>query len=304
MDRLDIRYGMPLGYGPSPGPRQASPSGEQHSGWDSVKVTTATVLFTAPREQLATFLPHSSFTLNAGRSSKGDAYASIVFTRLENLPWLAGRGYNHCGLYIHDVVCQGRDEQVRGKYLSVLMENRADPIITGREQLGYAKVFATLDEIRTHDRLVIQMGWEGSIFGTMTLNGLRASSQSDFVDAISDSSAPSQGLLHFKYIPRTGGPGHDAMYPTFTPSSPASMSTMQRLETAASAEFEFMDLGFEKLPTLHHVATRLASLPTDNIVHATVVESLGTTDISEQRAIALSGAGSVWEAARSSPVGA
>ncbi|KPI44173.1 uncharacterized protein AB675_6155 [Cyphellophora attinorum] len=303
MHEVNIRYGMPLGYGPPPGPRQTAPSGEQHAGWEKVKTTTATVLFKAPREILATFLPHKSFTIDAGGSPGDESYASIVFTRLENLPWLAGRGYNHCGFYVHDVVCPDRDEQVRGKYLSVLFENRADPIITGREQLGYAKVFATLDEVRKNDELVIGMGWEGSTFGTMTLNGLQEVSPPSVVDTLPDSFAPSQGLLHFKCIPKTGGPGYDAMYPTFTPGSLTSMSTTKHVETAASAKLEFMDLGCEKLPTLHHIATRLASLPTANIVHAGVIESVGSTDVSGQRAIALSGADSVLEEARSSPVG-
>ena len=39
---------------------------------------------------------------------------------------------------------------VEGNLLLVMWENHADPIITGREQLGYSKIFASIDDIHTY----------------------------------------------------------------------------------------------------------------------------------------------------------
>lgn len=280
-----IFHRMPLGYGVPPGPRQLD-SGDPHLGWENVKTKVVTVVFRAPRESLASLLPHKCFRIDSDEAEDGLSYASIKFTRLENLPWLAGRGYYHCGLYIHDVVCRGKYEQKRGKYLSVLFENLADPIITGREEIGYAKVFATLDEEdKSESQLEIRVGWGGTIFGVISLDGLKEVSLEQ--DCARETYAPSEGLLHFKYIPRTGSHGHDAMYPTFSPIPPASSSIIDRVQIASVAKLQFRDFGFQKLPTLHHIASRLASLPMEDIVEARVVESTGTTDLREQTALQL-----------------
>ena len=133
---------MPLGFGPSPGPRQTD-CGQPVKGWSTVSATTATITFRASKELLSSYLPHECFRID---SKNDNSFASISLTRLENLPWLDGRGYHHYGLYIHDVVCKGKLETTRGKYLVVLFENRADPIISGREELGYAKLFCDLED--------------------------------------------------------------------------------------------------------------------------------------------------------------
>ncbi|KAH8696275.1 hypothetical protein BGW36DRAFT_360126 [Talaromyces proteolyticus] len=285
MSQSRIFHRMPLGYGLAPGPRQLD-TGDAHLGWENVKTKVVTVVFRAPRASLSSLLPHKCFRIDADEAEDGLSYASIKFTRLENLPWLAGRGYNHCGLYIHDVVCQGKYEQKRGEYLSVLFENLADPIITGREEIGYAKVFATLDEEeKSKGQLEIRVGWGGTVFGVISLDGLEEVSPKQ--DYARETYAPSEGLLHFKYIPRTGSNGHDAMYPTFSPTPPASSSIIDRVQIASVAKLEFRDYGFQKLPTLQHIASRLSNLPIKEIVEARVVEATGTTDLREQTALQL-----------------
>lgn len=168
-------YRMPLGYGPFPGPRQTA-TGDSVPGWNDVQTLTSTVIFKAPTKQLASFLPRPCFTIDnddtttttSDDNNNNTSLASISFTRLEDLPWLAGRGYNHCGMYIHNVTCHGRDESVRGKYLSVLFEDRADPITSGREESGYAKVYASLNEEQEEigedhaKNWAVRMGWEGT----------------------------------------------------------------------------------------------------------------------------------------------
>ena len=126
---------MPLGFGPFPGPRQTEDA-QPVTGWSTVSVATATITLKASKELLSSYLPHECFGIDCNNDS---SFASISLTRLENLPWLDGRGYRHYGFYIHDVVC-------KGKHLVVLFENRADPIISGREELGYAKLFCDLDD--------------------------------------------------------------------------------------------------------------------------------------------------------------
>lgn len=46
-------------------------------------------------------------------------------------------GYNTWGVYLNDVVCKISTEPVKASYLLVLFENFCDPIVTGREELGF-----------------------------------------------------------------------------------------------------------------------------------------------------------------------
>lgn len=46
-------------------------------------------------------------------------------------------GYNTWGVYANDVVCTISEERVKASYLMVLFENMCDPIVTGREELGF-----------------------------------------------------------------------------------------------------------------------------------------------------------------------
>lgn len=89
---------------------------------------------------------------------RGVTQTTVLFEamNLRNLPWLAGRGesvccswritradggkrlgYNTLGVYVNDVVCTISKQPVKASYLLVLFENFCDPIVTGREELGF-----------------------------------------------------------------------------------------------------------------------------------------------------------------------
>jgi Acetoacetate decarboxylase (ADC) len=277
---------MPLGFGPVPGPRQTE-DGNPHAGWSSVSVTTASITFKASKTHLASYLPHECFSID---SEHDTSFASFALARLENLPWLDGRGYHHYGFYIHDVVCKGKTTSVRGNYLVVLFENRADPISSGREELGYAKVFCSLqDELdEPKARYSLKAAWEGTSFGTMTLTGLKESKEDANRDCVQTSEHPPDGILHFKYIPRTGEPGKcDVQYPTFSPNVAAGVNVVKKELVADMASFDFAIPDRARLPTLSHIVTGLAELSEYEVVDARVVVSMGQSDLSNQRAISI-----------------
>lgn len=274
---------MPLGFGPFPGPRQTE-VGLPHTGWSSVEVKTATVTFKASKTHLSTYLPHQCFRID---NPEETSFASLSLTSLDNLPWLAGLGYNHYGLYIHDVVCKGREENIRGKYLVVLFENRADPITSGREELGFAKLYCSLaDQLNLGTgHYDLEASWEETIFGKMVFEGLRER-HSELTPQTS--SGPSEGILHFKYVPATGRPGYcDVQYPTFSPNATEGVSVIAKVFVADSASFHFEVGDAARLPTLSHVVAGLAEIEPLEIVDARVVFSKGQSDLRDQRAISI-----------------
>ena len=48
---------------------------------------------------------------------------------------------------VHSRYLQGEQDSVDGDLLLILWGNRADPIITGREDLGYAKLYCELPSL-------------------------------------------------------------------------------------------------------------------------------------------------------------
>ncbi|TGO62076.1 hypothetical protein BCON_0022g00140 [Botryotinia convoluta] len=166
---------MPMSFGPSPGPRQDL-NGIQRK---PLKATykTSYITFKTYKSYLLTLLPSDDFQI----STEGMwATATFSVTHLENLEWLGGRGYSMLGLYVHDIVHKsssdshsGNSAELKGDFLPVLFENMADLIITGREELGFSKVFATLDEkASSESSFVLSAGWEGTEFCRLTLNDL------------------------------------------------------------------------------------------------------------------------------------
>lgn len=62
-------------------------------------------------------------------------------TSLADPTWLSYEtllGYNTFGVHLNDVICRRATEgPVKGSYMLVLFENFSDPIVTGREELGF-----------------------------------------------------------------------------------------------------------------------------------------------------------------------
>jgi hypothetical protein len=279
----DAYFRMPLGFGPFPGPRQTE-DGLSRPGWPSVAVTTSTLTFKASKAHLSTYLPHKCFSIDCPSDK---SFASLCLTSLENLPWLDGRGYLHYGFYIHDVICKGKDETVRGKYLVVLFENRADPIMSGREELGYAKLYCELENelLLSRGTYSLEASWDGTVFGVMGFKGLQKVTGGEVPET---SFKPADGILNFKYIPATGRPGVcDVQYPTFSPNAEKEETIIETVLVAESASFAFGVENAARLPTLSHVVAGLAEIQLTEIVDARVVISKGQSDLRNQRAISI-----------------
>ena len=83
---------------------------------------------------------------------------------MKEIEWLAGRGYNTLGASF-PVVFQGTRDYAEGHFLTVLWENLTDPILTGREELGFAKIYCELPEpIVLGDSVECHASWLGFRF--------------------------------------------------------------------------------------------------------------------------------------------
>ncbi len=157
-------YRMPIQFGPSIGPRQV-PDGVYLDYTDSPNTTTLAVSFRSNPEQLEALLPEC-FTL-------GEVpIVTISCSQMTNIDWLAGRGYSMLGVTF-PAKYSGKKDNLQGLFLCVLFENMCEPIITGREELGFSKVYSEISgPLVSEDKAKVSASWQGFKFLDIEVNQL------------------------------------------------------------------------------------------------------------------------------------
>jgi len=263
---------MPYGFGPTPGPRQG-PNGDAVDGAHTAQKFTVATGFLTKAEHLARLLP-PGFVL------AGEPVVTVEFHVLSGLNWLAGRGYSMLQVRF-PAKFQGVADEVTGSFLPVLWENLADPILSGREELGFAKLWCDLPPPRIYqNRISCIASWLSHQFFELEV--------CDLQDA--DNEVPvypglgvgkSQGTLHYKYIPDTQNWGSAALaHACLSPSG--TQVHVERLRLG-HGRVRFLETNWEQMPTQFHIVSALAALPQLERRGAWVLETSGGSDLAEQR---------------------
>lgn len=264
-------YRMPTHFGPMMGPRQ-HPDGRKFECVDNPKTLSISVSFLSNAEQLERLLP-DCFELGER------PIVTVSASYMKEIEWLAGRGYNTLGV-IFPAFFRGDRDNVRGSFLSVLWENLADPILTGREELGFSKIYCELPEPQISGaEAQCSAGWLGFDFMNMSLHDLVPKS----VETPSESSDDTiDGTLHYKYIPKTGEWGvPDVAYPVITPVSGGHRKILE--EWVGDGSLTWNRAKWEDLPTQFNVINALADLEVLEVLDGTLTRSVGGKDLSDQR---------------------
>ncbi|MPY58240.1 acetoacetate decarboxylase family protein [Streptomyces spongiae] len=264
-------YRMPTAFGPHPGPRQR-PGGGRWTDPDRGSTVMLSLTVRSDPARLAALLP-APFTLD------GD-HCTVVAAELRDLPWLAGRGYNVLSVSV-PVVHRGR-ETVHGDLELVTWESLADPIISGREELGFNKVYADVGDLRTDSEagtVSLSAAWDGFVFAQLSGRAF-ASPAPD-----TPPTAPRPGL-HHRYVPAPGRWGDaDAEEVTCTGFAAAPQTRVASVRTGQGA-VAFRTATFEQLPTLHHIVNPLSELPVMGTPCATLTVTTGYADGYDVRVLA------------------
>lgn len=275
-------YMMPTHFGPASGPRQG-PDGRGFDGQDSPRATSYSVRFLTRAEQLDALLP-------MGFRLAGEPVVTVTVSFLTEIAWLAGRGYNTLGVSF-PAEYEGAEDRARGPFLAVLWENLADPILTGREQLGFSKIYCAIPPpvvLRGETRCAAD--WLGFTFMDMRLSAMAeapvaedeaaAAGAAEGEAAVDDSLLT--GTLHYKYVPRTGAWGSaDAEYAVLTPAATPNRKVTAQWNGKGSVRFH--RAAWRDLPTQHHIVNAFAELEQVAFRGASIVETVGGKDLSDQR---------------------
>ena len=237
------RYRMPVVFGPSVSPRQM-PDGAP-ADMTNARMTVAGVKFLTDAARLGRLLP-PGFTLD------GEPVVSVEFLYLSHLEWLGGRGYNIVKVD-YPARFQGRQDTARGPFLAVLWENRTDCCTTGREEVGWSKIFADIyPPAVSRGEQTFLAAADGHPIVQMSLK--------DVVETAPPAAPAVDGVLHYYYVPKIGHPGEAAVEHAVLSPSISDPPKVKRF-FSARGEVDFPRASFEQLPTQFMIVNALADLP-------------------------------------------
>ncbi len=271
----DGMYRMPTHFGPRAGPRRG-PNGGTFDNIGAPHKKTVAVSFLTNADQLTAMLP-------AGFSLDGDPVVTVAATYITEIPWLAGRGYNILGVSF-PARFEGSEDRASGSLLLVLWENLTDPILTGRDELGFSKIYADLPNPRVYEgETHVTASWMGFKFLDMSVKDLQeVPVPTDSADPPDPSDGELRGTLHYKYIPKTGEWGTaDVQYAVLSPAGNSNEVPEQAWR--GEGRLQFHRARWEDMPTQYNIVNAFADLEIKEFRGARISTAVGGKDLSDQR---------------------
>lgn len=268
-------YMMPVHFGPMAGPRHTK-DGERYPFEDTRKSTKYSVSFLTNREQLEALVPECYEVV-------GEPVVTVSTTHMKEIGWLAGRGYNVLGVTFR-VAFNGRKDRAEGPFLTVLWENLTDPILTGREQIGFSKIYCELpDPVVRENETHLTASWLGFRFLDMKFTDMKEIDPADYPKpATPRTEGVVEGTLHYKYIPKTGLWGEaELIQPIISPAGGGNGVTTALWKGEGSVEFH--PARWEDLPTQFRIVNALEGLEIVEYRGASITRTTGGHDLYDQR---------------------
>ena len=249
LTELPPLYRMPVCFGPMPGPRE-SPNAPPLSP----KRQTCSFVCPSDEARISAILPPEMRAI---------VPLEVIFdvTFLSDLGWLAGGGYAMFGCRVA-VSYAGPQGDTRGYFLAVLFEDLADPILSGREELGYAKLFCDIELDTSPDgEDTLTCAWRDHTFATFTFADPNPSTTP--VTSLEGG----KGLLHHRYFPATGQWGKPLVSEAaLSPVTPGETEVTAR--DAGRGSLTFTPGAWSDLPTLYHVVSGIEALVIGTVTRA------------------------------------
>ena len=265
----DRIYRTPTHFGPAPGPRQQS-GGARYANVDSPRTTWIWADLAVEADELSQHLP-------PGFEPGPDSQMRIELRYRRDIAWLAGRGYN---IVMVSWLCVWAATGQTGWLQAAVWENCPDAIITGRDELGVPKLYATIPDTTWRPDLAQRRvdnaataSWDAHTFLTVDL--------SDITPVTPHAVTLRRDYFQWRHVPAPGRPGaSDASYALHTPTSHDSTRILDAY--SARVEVVWWPGTFDQLPTLCHIVDGLAGLRVDGTVQAGIARTIGGRDLGNQ----------------------
>jgi hypothetical protein len=235
--------------------------------------TSVVVRFLSNRAQMEAMLPPGKNLAIAD-----PPVVTVVAVYQGGIKWLAGRTYN-LFLVILPVVHTGKAGKTSAGFLPVVWENMSEPIMLGREMLGWPKIYADLPPARKlSDTWQSIAAWNGFTFLDINLTGIHVPTEAEFIKMAEDgkNAQASAGMLAHKFILKTGTLNFetDADYLTLSTNEGAPTPTVREV-LIGKAGIRFNRGTWEQLPTMHHIIEKLAALEIKEVYDGIILTQTG-----------------------------
>ncbi len=132
-------------------------------------------------------------------------YLIVAVDYLTEIAWLAGKSYALLTVNIPVTSGSTLDDPIKGAFMCAIWENEMDPILTGREQLGFCKILCEIEPPRQKDKAFTIVAKEyGREFLKLRVDMSRL--PQDLLKMATKANT-GKGIFHYKYFPRVGEPG-------------------------------------------------------------------------------------------------
>ena len=271
----DHYWPQPRAFGPVPGtpPPLASELGEAITSSERT-CQRAIMSFKTSATLLRTLFPSGSY-----RFKKRDtvALASFRLHTIRKLSESGGSDRHMLGLYIHDVVYTRSDgSTVEGTYIPMLLQDPVNPAVSEPEALPM--VYSDIEIHDQNERITVETRLCGAAWGRMEWDSLVAR-EGNYNEELEG-----EALLLHKYYPANSPQDQktrlDAGYAAYLESGSGvdKKSIRQGRTSSGNSSFHFDAYDWKRLPTLHHIVSRLTELPVFEVVEASVVDNVGVPD--------------------------
>ncbi len=231
-------------------------------------MTCVSVPFETDPSRLVRFIPED-FELTAPR-------VDVQYSNCRDVDWMAGGEYRLIQASV-PVKYVGNGEGLVGDYVLVIWENKACPIIGGREEDGMPKIFADIPSERHRgEHWYTGASYEGSSF--LSLDFHRREEL-----RLEPGAADNHRKVNFfgwRYLPNLGRGGAALSHATLYPQE----MTLERMWTG-DGRLSWTDLGEERYPVLWKVAGELAALPVVRWLEGSMFKGSARLNVADSRAL-------------------
>ncbi|MEA4923245.1 MAG: acetoacetate decarboxylase family protein [Eubacteriaceae bacterium] len=270
----DEIYMMPVFFGPQAGHRRPDmpglPGKKMNDYYQPGDVNVVSITYETDRKVLEKMIPEC-YTLN-------DPYVTVNLSEFTNLGWQAGKTYNLVGVSC-PVHFKGERDDIDGDLVLVMFENQTDPILGGRETMGYGKVFCDIPPIQHLENRYIALA-SGFGFRFMKID-IDVNKKAPDLKTMKMNEERSKGKMQYRYFPKVMEKGDDpAMnftqpeieYPTILPvwTKPDDYpyEIMEPQVTYCDGSIDFIRPEYEDMPTMYNIAWGLSDLKCKRVIGA------------------------------------
>ena len=209
-------------------------------------VTSIVVTYETDRALLEQYIPEAFAVM--------EPVLAISYAANRRVDWMSGGNYNLIGVTV-PVTYTHRQERLEGGFALVVWENKATPILPGREITGIPKIFANIEEHHQQgDRLFTNASYDGSEFLSLELQKTKKMSLEEL--AFTNQTFGKYNWFGWRYIPNLGKPGAALSHATLYPQE----FVIQEAWTG-QGQVHWQALTVEQNATQAHIIFALSQLP-------------------------------------------